>query len=121
MFSFIKIFLSSLLVMCFLTSCSNNFKRTIGFGKNLPNEYLISENPSLSIPKNFRIIKPSEQLATQQGNAAYETKDFEGNNPSDTGEEVISEKSSQIPSKKSGQKSSKISRGEQAILEKLLQ
>ncbi len=41
-----------------LTACSGNVKKTLGLGKQAPDEFKVVSNQPLSVPPDFRLIKP---------------------------------------------------------------
>jgi len=57
---YFKLVAVAFLVLC-TSSCSNDFKRSLGIGHNSPDEYSVLKNPPLSVPPTFELVPPSDE------------------------------------------------------------
>jgi|GEM_PF-1807256 len=69
----ILLILLSLVSISLFSSCSKDFKRSLGISHASPNEYEVLKNPPLSIPPNFELTPPTEEVITTQSGASIAT------------------------------------------------
>ena len=54
----VKALILPLVLTTSLAACSGNVKKTLGLGKQAPDEFKVVSNQPLSVPPDFRLIKP---------------------------------------------------------------
>ena len=80
----VKALILPLAVSMALTACSGNVKKTLGLGKQAPDEFKVVSNQPLSVPPDFRLIKPvpgAKRPQSQELDKQAEAALFKASNP----------------------------------------